>query len=112
MNAKGAWATMFRRRYLPQLVMTIALPIFNQFDGINSIMFYAPQLFDGIGQGASQALLTHVIIGAVNVATTLVAVFTVDRCVGCGGFVCSLGAGAGGLFGVKVNEQWRLLHRL
>ena len=33
-----------------------------------------------MGQGASQALLTHVIIGAVNVVTTLVAVFTVDRC--------------------------------
>ena len=41
-------------------------------------MFYAPQLFDAMGQGASQALLTHVIIGAVNVGTTLVAVFTVD----------------------------------
>lgn len=39
MMAKGAWGTIFRRRYLPQLVMTIALPIFNQFDGINSIMF-------------------------------------------------------------------------
>jgi hypothetical protein len=39
----------------------------------------APQLFDAMGQGASKALLTHVIIGAVNVGTTLVAVFTVDR---------------------------------
>lgn len=78
--ARGAWPTLFRRRYLPQLVMTIALPLFNQFDGINSIMFYAPQLFDAMGQGASRALLTHVIIGAVNVGTTLVAVFTVDRC--------------------------------
>ncbi|GBF93250.1 hypothetical protein Rsub_05982 [Raphidocelis subcapitata] len=77
-TARGAWPTLFRRRYLPQLVMTIALPLFNQFDGINSIMFYAPQLFDAMGQGASQALLTHVIIGAVNVGTTLVAVFTVD----------------------------------
>jgi len=81
MTSKGAWRDMFRRRYLPQLIITIALPIFNQFDGINSIMFYAPQLFDAMGQGASQALLTHVIIGAVNVGTTLVAVFTVDRCV-------------------------------
>lgn len=78
MTSKGAWRDMFRRRYLPQLIITIALPIFNQFDGINSIMFYAPQLFDAMGQGASQALLTHVIIGAVNVGTTLVAVFTVD----------------------------------
>ena len=79
MTSKGAWSSLFNRRYLPQLILTIALPTFTQFDGINSIMFYAPQLFDAMGQGASQALLTHVIIGAVNVATTLVAVCTVDR---------------------------------
>ncbi|KAI8465114.1 MAG: general substrate transporter [Monoraphidium minutum] len=78
-TSKGAWSSLFKRRYLPQLILTIALPTFNQFDGINSIMFYAPQLFDAMGQGASQALLTHVIIGAVNVGTTLVAVLTVDR---------------------------------
>lgn len=41
-------------------------------------MFYAPQLFDAMGSGRKQALLTHVIIGAVNVVTTFVAVFTVD----------------------------------
>jgi len=47
-------------------------------DGINTIMFYAPQLFDALGSSRQQALLTHVIIGVVNVVTTLVAVFTVD----------------------------------
>ncbi|GBF88488.1 hypothetical protein Rsub_01201 [Raphidocelis subcapitata] len=78
-TSKGSWASLFERRYLPQLILTIALPMFNQLDGINSIMFYAPQLFDAMGQGASQALLTHLIIGAVNVVTTLVAVLTVDR---------------------------------
>jgi len=78
-TSKGSWASLFDRRYLPQLVITIALPMFNQLDGINSIMFYAPQLFDAMGQGPSQALLTHLIIGGVNVVTTLVAVLTVDR---------------------------------
>jgi hypothetical protein len=42
-------------------------------------MFYAPQLFSALGSSTSNALLTHLIIGAVNVGTTLVAVFTVDR---------------------------------
>ena len=43
-HSKGSWASLFDRRYLPQLAMTIALPMFNQLDGINSIMFYAPQV--------------------------------------------------------------------
>lgn len=38
----------------------------------------APQLFSAMGSTRQQALLTHVIIGVVNVVTTLVAVFTVD----------------------------------
>eukprot|EP00775_Hariotina_reticulata_P013342 gene13342-13470_t len=72
------WRTMFSRRYVPQLVTIVALQVFNQMDGINTIMFYAPQLFDALGSSRKQALLTHVIIGVVNVVTTLVAVFTVD----------------------------------
>jgi hypothetical protein len=81
---RGGWSSLFSRRYLPQLLITIALPTFNQLDGINSIMFYAPQLFSAMGQGESQALLMHLIIGAVNVVTTLAAVLTVDRCAGGG----------------------------
>lgn len=44
----------------------------------NNSMFYTPQLFSALGSSRQQALLTHVIIGVVNVVTTLVAVFTVD----------------------------------
>lgn len=72
------WRAMFSRRFTPQLVVLIALQVFNQMDGINTIMFWAPQLFSAMGSGRREALLTHVIIGAVNVGTTLVAVFTVD----------------------------------
>lgn len=76
---QNQWRVIFSRQYLPQLVINIALPIFNQLDGINSVMFYAPQLFSSLGSGMQMALLMHVIIGVVNVVTTFVAVFTVDR---------------------------------
>lgn len=72
------WRALFSRRFTPQLVVLVALQVFNQMDGINTIMFYAPQLFSAMGSSRQQALLTHVIIGVVNVVTTLVAVFTVD----------------------------------
>lgn len=38
----------------------------------------APQLFDTLGSGGTWGLIVHCIIGAVNVVTTFVAVFTVD----------------------------------
>lgn len=73
------WATIFRRRYWPQLITSIMIPTFQQWVGINAIIFYAPQLFQTTGAGADAALLNTVIIGAVNVASTVVAILVVDR---------------------------------
>ncbi len=74
-----SWKLLFTRRYLPQLVVSILIPFFQQFTGINAIMFYVPILFRSLGSGAESALLNTVIIGAVNVVATLVAIFSVDR---------------------------------
>jgi sugar porter (SP) family MFS transporter len=73
------WGTIFRRRYWPQLVISILIPTFQQWVGINAIIFYAPQLFQTTGAGSDAALLNTVIIGAVNVASTVVAILVVDR---------------------------------
>jgi sugar porter (SP) family MFS transporter len=71
------WRSIFTRRYRPQLVIAILIPAFQQLTGINSIMFYAPQIFQTIGSG--NALLQTLIIGAVNVVATLVAIFSCDK---------------------------------
>lgn len=59
--------------------MSILLPFFQQFTGINAIMFYAPQMFEAAGQSGSDSLLSTCIVGAVNVGATLVAIALVDR---------------------------------
>lgn len=73
------YRTILKRRYWPQLFITILIPAFQQLTGINAIMFYAPQLFQAAGQGADAALLSSVITGAVNVMSTVVAIVAVDR---------------------------------
>ena len=77
---ESPYRTILRRRYLPQLVISILIPTFQQFTGINAIMFYAPQLFQAVGQGEDASLLNTVIMGSVNVISTLVAIWAVDRC--------------------------------
>jgi Sugar (and other) transporter len=69
----NAWFALLSRRNLPQLFTITAVMVFNQLDGINAVMFYAPQLFSALGSSQREALQTHVIIGVVNVVTTLVA---------------------------------------
>ncbi|KAH9324760.1 hypothetical protein KI387_004938 [Taxus chinensis] len=70
---------ILQRRYRPQLVMAIAIPFFQQFTGINAIMFYAPVLFKTIGFGNNASLLSAVITGLVNVLATVVSIVTVDK---------------------------------
>ena len=55
------------------------IPFFQQFTGINTIMFYAAQLFDVLGYGQDASLLNTAIVGAVNVGSTILAIILVDR---------------------------------
>ncbi|KAF0912146.1 hypothetical protein E2562_013036 [Oryza meyeriana var. granulata] len=73
------WRDILRRRNRPQLVMAVAIPLFQQLTGINVIMFYAPVLFKTLGFGGGASLMSAVITGGVNMAATLVSLFAVDR---------------------------------
>ncbi|KAL0304071.1 UNVERIFIED_CONTAM: Hexose carrier protein HEX6 [Sesamum radiatum] len=59
---------IFQRKYRPQLVMSIAIPFFQQVTGINVVAFYAPLLFRTIGSGVSASLLSSVVTGIAGCA--------------------------------------------
>ncbi|KAI3841020.1 hypothetical protein MKX03_018251 [Papaver bracteatum] len=73
------WRNILQPRYRPQLIMSIMIPFFQQFTGINVVMFYAPVLFKTIGFGDDAALMSAVITGLVNMFATFVSIGTVDR---------------------------------
>lgn len=73
------WKNITQKQYRPQLVITLLIPFFQQFTGINVIMFYAPVLFKTLGFGDDASLMAAVITGLVNVFSTLVSIFTVDK---------------------------------
>lgn len=78
-ESEHSWTTIFKKQYRPQLVMAIFIPFFQQFTGINVIMFYAPVLFKTLGSGNDSSLVQAVVIGVVNVLATFIAIFTVDK---------------------------------
>lgn len=61
------------------LIIGILLCIFSQVTGINAIMYYAPEIFKATGSESGSALLQTVLVGAVNMAFTFVAIKYVDR---------------------------------
>ncbi|KAL7113879.1 hypothetical protein ACP275_04G086600 [Erythranthe tilingii] len=68
-----------KRSSFPQVFCAMVLQVFQQFTGINVIMFYAPVLFQTMGLGTDASLLSAVLTGGINVAATFVAVFGVDK---------------------------------
>lgn len=71
--------TIFKRQYRPHLVLSIAIPFFQQVTGINIIAFYAPVLFQSVGFGSDSALIASIILGVVNLGSILVSTGLVDR---------------------------------
>ncbi|KAF2576001.1 hypothetical protein F2Q70_00000373 [Brassica cretica] len=78
-EVKHPFRNLLQRRNRPQLVIAVALQIFQQCTGINAIMFYAPVLFSTLGFGNDAALYSAVVTGAVNVLSTVVSIYSVDK---------------------------------
>lgn len=57
----------------------IMLSVFQQFVGINVVLYYAGNIFRNMGSSTDSSLLQTIIVGLVNLIFTVVAIFTVDR---------------------------------
>lgn len=57
----------------------IMLSVFQQFVGINVVLYYAGNIFRNTGASTDSSLLQTIIVGAVNLAFTVVAIMTVDK---------------------------------
>ncbi|MFV0537757.1 MAG: D-xylose transporter XylE [Dysgonomonas sp.] len=62
------------------IIMTgVLLSAFQQFVGINVVLYYAPEIFKSMGSGTDSALLQTIIVGIINLSFTVLAIMTVDK---------------------------------
>ncbi|BAF14873.1 sugar transport protein MST1-like [Oryza sativa Japonica Group] len=78
-NEEGAYRRILWRQHRPHLVMAVAVPLLQQLTGVIVIAFFSPVLFQTAGFGSNASLMGAVILGAVNLGSTLVSIATVDR---------------------------------
>lgn len=61
------------------IIAGILLSVFQQFVGINVVLYYAPEIFKNLGSSTNDSLMLTIIVGAINLSFTVLAIFTVDR---------------------------------
>ena len=61
------------------IMVGVLLSGFQQFVGINVVLYYAPEIFKTMGAATDAALLQQIVVGAVNLSFTVLAIFTVDK---------------------------------
>jgi len=70
---------LFKKPFLKLVIIGIMIGFFNQFTGINIIMYYATDIFRSVGFSTDSAIGQTVIIGFTNLVFTLVAMKVIDQ---------------------------------
>ncbi len=75
----SSWPALFGHAGRRPLIIGVALAIFQQVTGINTVIYYAPGIFQNAGlSSASVAILATAGVGGVNVLMTVVAMRLMD----------------------------------
>src|SRR5690606_18179885 len=76
-QAKGAG--LFASRYKKILWLAFFIAFFNQWSGINFILYYAPEILERAGLAAKDSLGNSILIGLTNLIFTFVGLYFIDR---------------------------------
>jgi MFS transporter, SP family, arabinose:H+ symporter len=61
------------------LIIGIGLAVLQQVTGINTVFYYGPEILKKAGLETADALWQNVLVGVVNTASTVIAIWVVDR---------------------------------
>lgn len=72
-------AKFFSGKYNFLILLAFLIAFFNQWSGINFVLYYAPRIFEQAGIAAGNALGVAVSIGIVNLLFTLLGMYLIDN---------------------------------
>jgi sugar porter (SP) family MFS transporter len=79
MSAERAQDRLFVWKYRFPIFLAVSIGMFNQFSGINAILYYLNDIFARAGFSGISGDLQAVAIGATNLVFTLIAMSVIDR---------------------------------
>jgi sugar porter (SP) family MFS transporter len=102
---------LFQRRYLKPILLAVSIGMFNQFFGINAILYYLNDIFEHAGFSRVSSDVQAVAIGFTNLLFTIIAMTVIDRLgrkrlllIGAAGTAACL-AGVAAIFATHQHEE-------
>ena len=78
-ETKSQWRELLSPGILKAVITGSAIAILGQFMGVNAVLYYGPEIFAKAGLSSSGSMFSQVLVGLVNMLTTVIAVFIIDR---------------------------------
>lgn len=74
---KGSWRDILKPSIFKAVLIGSAIAILGQFMGVNAVLYYGPKIFSEAG--FDNPMFSTVLVGVVNMVTTILAVFIIDK---------------------------------
>lgn len=75
----GRSSNIFSNKYRVVLWLAFFVAFFNQWSGINFILYYAPEILERAGLAAKESLANSIAIGGTNLVFTFIGLYLIDR---------------------------------
>ena len=78
-EVKSEWSELRQPGIIKAVLIGSAIAILGQFMGVNAVLYYGPDIFSNAGLAAKDSSFSTVLVGLVNMLTTVLAVFIIDK---------------------------------
>ena len=76
---KSEWRALTSPGMRKALLIGVAIAMLGQFMGVNAVLYYGPTIFEDAGLSSGASLFSQVLVGVVNMLTTVLALVIIDR---------------------------------
>ena len=73
------WAELAKPGIVKAILIGCAIAVLGQFMGVNAVLYYGPDIFADAGFAAKESSFSTVLVGLVNMVSTILAVCVIDR---------------------------------
>lgn len=78
-ETESEWKALLSPGIVKAVLIGSAIAVLGQFMGVNAVLYYGPEIFSEAGLSGDDALFSQVLVGIVNMITTVIALMIIDK---------------------------------